>query len=194
MHHQTSRRSFLSSIAILSAGTAFGSANDFFSVGKTDLQQQWKSFYKQNRGSPFYQLQPGTETLISSCKGHIHKRGTLIYFSNEDILARPTWIYWGREKSKPDDVLISFFENSGQKEKIFTINRFELESMCALTAHENVANPLLTLKDTAPIYRDLQKEKSMKIMTRVREGRDVRIVVRYLKKEITIENKLIYNI
>jgi hypothetical protein len=196
-HKQNSRRSFISSVAILSAGAAFGSANDLFSAekSKTDIQQQWRFFYKQNGGNPFYMnLQFQTEPIVRSCKGHIHKTGTPVYFSNENILAQPTWIYWGREKSRPDDVLISFFDNN-QKKKIFTINRFELESMQALTSHKEPSNPLRALKETSPCRSNLERQdNNLKIMTKIRKGKDVWTVVKYLKKEITIENKLIYNI
>ncbi|MEO6673939.1 MAG: hypothetical protein ABIN93_10965 [Ginsengibacter sp.] len=195
-YRQTNRRSFISSIAILSAGAAFGSANNFFPAGKStvDLQGQWSSFWKQNGGNPFYEsFQFEGKSGIRCCKGHIHKTGRVIYFSNEDMLAQPTWVYWGREKSKPDDVIITFFENGQQKKKIFRINRFELESVHALTADKDITNLLKTLKAvrTGPLIDN--SENSLKISTIVRNGHDVRISVRHAKKQITIRNKLIYN-
>jgi hypothetical protein len=197
MKYQTSRRTFMSSIALLSAGAALGSANDFFLLGKIkgSLKQQWSSFWKQNGGSASYRsVQSEEKFLLPCCNGHIHKTGEIIYFSEFNMLAQPTWIYWGKEKSNPDDVVITFFENSHPAKKIFRINRFELETVCALSDDENIAHPLEILKQRATVYSDWQKaDNDLRITTSVSNGKNVRIVAKYSKKEITIENKLIYN-
>ena len=197
MNYQTSRRTFMSSIALLSAGAALGSANDFFLLGKIkeNLKLRWSSLWKKNGGSPSYgSFLSEEKSLLRCCKGHIHKKGELIYFSKLDMLAQPTWIYWGKERSNPDDVVITFFENSHPAKKILRINRFELETVCMLSADKNIADPLKILKERAPVHSDSQKvDNDLRITTSVSDGKNVRIVAKYSEKEITIENKLIYN-
>ena len=61
-------------------------------------------------------------------KGPCHKNGEIIYFSKENILAQPTWIYWKTNKSKPVDVVITLFEGNSLK-KITRLNRFEVDAL-----------------------------------------------------------------
>jgi hypothetical protein len=136
--YQNSRRNFLSSFAILSAGTAFKPAIKHLPGINTeeDLQKKWESFWKKSGGKKFYTLNDlKNRNIISDTKGHLYKNGETIYFSKENILAQPTWIFWGNDILKPADVIITLFENNSSLKKIARLNRFEADALYKLFSH-----------------------------------------------------------
>ena len=171
------RRNFLSSMAILSAGAAFGSVPDLLSPGKpkSDLQKQWVAFSKLSGGA-FYHSITGTEadTNTEPCKGHQYKKGKAIYFSKENLLAIPTWIFWENNSQKPSDVLITFFEKKdGRLQKAITYNRFEMEAI--YKAYEQL-NELSFIKNTAP--------ENLKVKTLIKERTQKQVIQYFKEKEI----------
>jgi hypothetical protein len=133
-NNQNSRRNFLSSLAILCAGTAVnGRSLSLFSSlhTKEDVEYKWNSFWKEFGGEVYNHMSElRTESIVNTpCKGHYHKAGKMIYFSKENILAQPTWIYWDDKKTKPSDVMITFFENNINFKKISSLNRFQMEAL-----------------------------------------------------------------
>ena len=155
INSQTSRRSFLSSLAILSAGTAFGSAIDIFSArsSKPDLRKQWYSFWKQHGGKELHEIiSLPDNAIINPCKGHFYKAGKVIYFPRANTLSQPLWIYWERENINPSDVVITFFKNDAGNEKILRINRFEFEAMTKLFSDINGKDSTQILNETMPFH------------------------------------------
>lgn len=134
---QHNRRNFLSSIAILSAGTLFGSGVKPFQLSgnnNVSLIEKWKSFCKSHGG---YVVNREIDFASNICsapvKGHHYKTGEMILFKGENILAQPTWTYWGNDQAEPSDVVITLFENNGDQKKITRLNRFELDALCKLS-------------------------------------------------------------
>jgi hypothetical protein len=195
---QTSRRSFLSSLAILSAGVAFGSAADFFpgEESRPDLQKQWNNFWKEHGGKPFLELiQLRDNAIIKPCNGHFYKPGKMIYFPHSNILAQPTWVFWGKEKTKPSDVIITFFKIDPGYEKILRINRFELEALCVLFSDKNEIGSMPILNETMPF--DACSENAgwkLKVKTSVNKWQNAQIFTTFSKDKIAIEKKLFYHI
>jgi hypothetical protein len=143
----TTRRSFLSSIGILSTGAAFGSTFKYLVVenNTTDLQQIWDTFRKQAGGEIFHHTaQSHAENFGRRCKGHRYQEGEIVYFSQQNVLAQPTWVYWDNKKGKPSDVLITFFENNHSHSRIIVLNRFEIETL-RLLSKENRSSELVSL-------------------------------------------------
>jgi hypothetical protein len=130
--YQNSRRNFLNNIAILSAGTAFKPATKYFPsiIEQEDLQKKWELFWKKSGGQKFYTFTDlQSQNNLFNTKGHLYKNGEIIYFSKENILAQPTWIYWGNSLSKPADVVITLFDNNSSLKKISRLNRFEIDAL-----------------------------------------------------------------
>jgi hypothetical protein len=128
---ENSRRNFISNIAILSAGIAFKPAISHLpSVNdKTDIKRKWELFWKRSGGQKinnFAELQK--DNGLAKTKGHVHKIGDIIYFSKENILAQPSWIYWENNTTVPVDVVITLFEKNSLK-KITRLNRFEADAL-----------------------------------------------------------------
>src|SRR5437868_12347823 len=108
---QYNRRNFLSSIAILSAGTALGSGIKYFTppgvAYLNDLQKKWMEFWKRSGGQVFHgMINHDIINYNKETKGHFYEYGQVIYFPAENILARPTWIFWNNS-AKPADVVIN---------------------------------------------------------------------------------------
>lgn len=128
----TSRRSFLSSLAILSAGVAFGSVTDLISgkSPKPDLQGQWDRFRISFGGGEYAGRIAADTYQTAACTGHYLQKGKMIYFSREGLLAQPEWIFWGNERQRPADMVVTFFEmNEVSFKKVKTYNRFEMEAV-----------------------------------------------------------------
>lgn len=133
---QYNRRNFLSCIAILSAGTALGSAvKPFYTKNKEEsLDKKWSAFWKNSGGHTFNELIDSKQhNSIIETKGHLYENGEIILFSKENILALPTWIYWGGDKTNPADVIITLFENNDSLKKITRLNRFEMGAVYKLS-------------------------------------------------------------
>ncbi|MGN7784242.1 twin-arginine translocation signal domain-containing protein [Niabella sp. 22666] len=132
---QASRRGFLSNLAILTAGVAIGSNTSGLFItqhkAKTDdLETMWASFCESRLASP-YLLPIENRREIEACKGHEHREGKAVYFSEEGMIAQPVWIYWGTNTQQPSDVIISFYQSGG---RINSINQYELKSLSEATA------------------------------------------------------------
>jgi hypothetical protein len=129
------RRNFLSSLAILSAGTAFGSSLKHFSAATSanDLQKEWTKFWKKSGGRVYYSLtgQDGGSNNKDT-KGHSYKYGEMIYFPKENFLAQPTWIFWNG-RTKAADVVITLFENNHLCTPVIRYNRYEMDALYRLS-------------------------------------------------------------
>ena len=125
---QAGRRSFLCNIGILATGVAFGGVNEnLFSVNKdgVSLEVEWKNFCKQNDAVPFTGLL-SKKRIIAPCKGHEHKEGKLVYFSKYHVIAQPVWIYWANDRNKSADVVVNFYNKTGN---VVTLNQYELKAL-----------------------------------------------------------------
>jgi hypothetical protein len=144
--NQHNRRNFLSCIAILSAGTAMGSAVKTFNRAGTKeeaLDKNWELFWKKSGGQIFKgKIDSKPLYLVNATSGHRHQNGEVIIFSIENLLAQPTWIYWGDDCANPKDVVITLFENSEAQKKITRLNRFEMDAVYRLSK-EHAADQLL---------------------------------------------------
>ncbi|RYZ46078.1 MAG: hypothetical protein EOO14_24990, partial [Chitinophagaceae bacterium] len=132
MHNsQSSRRSFLGSLAILSAGSVFGSFSRLVpEAPTTDLYREWKQFCRQNCGQLSLLALPGT--ALAPCKGHWYEVGEAIAFPLHNLLVQPTWVFWSEAKGKPADLVITLYENNRDKTKLGRLNRFEWEALMSL--------------------------------------------------------------
>jgi hypothetical protein len=188
---QTSRRVFLGSMAILSAGAAFGSVTKLFSVNDPaiDLKKQWEKFCSQNAGKQTLTAFANSEITINQCQGHTYKIGSPVYFNDQEMVAQPTWIYWGNDINKPADVVVTFYKNDDTQKKLFRINRFELEGLNALSEKEK--NTLMADLKKITTKHANKNEKTLEITTRIVQGRKAEIVATLPKKEISIKRNLI---
>ena len=181
------RRSFLSSMAILSVGAAFGSFPGVLSSGrqKADLQKQWAAFCKLSGGAA-YNSHAGSDAYntVETCKGHQYKTGQAIFFSKESIVAIPTWIFWKNDNRKPADLLITFFEQKDERlKKAITYNRYEME---AIYKTFEQLNQLSFIKSDTP--------EKIEVKTLISQ-RTLKQEIRYFReKEILFKNNFNYNI
>ena len=191
--HQNSRRSFIATMAILSAGAALQPPTSLLpGSGKNDLKQQWKSFCKDNNGMPGI-AQPLNPSIIPPCVGHFYKLGEVVYFACEGVLAQPTWVYWGKQKNIPDDLIISFY-NDEDKSKFFRINRFELEGLNALRKENNSLSTLNVLKKMAHTPPEIKNNKILlRVTTVVDRKQYAKSVATLSKHQIAFQSQLIYN-
>ena len=124
---QSSRRGFLTNLAVLTAGTVWGSAvSPFFSEshvvpGPESTWQAICTLYKSVPGK----LAIKEKKELQPCKGHTHEEGPLVYFPAEKISAQPVWIYWAGRK-RPSDLIVHFYK---QDDSIITLNQYELQSL-----------------------------------------------------------------
>jgi hypothetical protein len=191
---QTSRRSFLGSLAILSAGAAFGSVTNLISATPgDDLQQQWKQFCRLHGGRVATEALPEPASAPVPSKGHFFQHDAVIFFPDHNLLAQPTWVYWREEKTRPADVIITFYRNDEAKSKLCRLNRFELEALQALTATEEQKDGLALLKETAQ-RRSSSKQAPLVVRTSVRKGQQVHIFTKVLEKESLLKKQLIYHV
>ena len=181
------RRSFLSSMAILSAGAAFGSFPGVLSSGgqKADLQKQWAAFCKLSGGASYNSL-AGSDAhdTVETCEGHQYKTGQAVSFSRESIVAIPTWIFWKNDIRKPADMLITFFEQKdGRLKKAITYNRYE---MAAIYKTYEQLNELSFVKSASP--------EKLKVKTLIGKNKLKQEIRYFREKEILFKNNFNYNI
>lgn len=192
-----SRRNFLGTLAILTSGTVVaGSPLSLFqesSTGDTTLQKHWDALIK-NRGASGFLNITGT-TLphnFTPIDGLVSKMGNIVSFDKENMLAQPTWIYRGNNRNNPDDVVISFFENSYPYKKIKSINRFELKALVKLdtgNSDENILQALCNKK------QQTDNAKAMfSVKTRICKGKYTQDINLYRNNEIVFKEHLFYNI
>ena len=181
------RRNFLTSMAILSAGAAFGSFSDLFTSGKQkiEFQKKWETFCKLS-GGKFYDSFDGSNTYSNNeaCKGHQYKTGKAIFFNKENLIAIPTWIFWESDKRKPSDMLITFFEKkNGGLEKTITYNRYEMEAI--YKTYEKL-NELSFVKSATP--------EKFKMKTLIAKHKIKQEIGYFRGKEILFRNNFNYTI
>ncbi len=135
-----SRRNFLTTLALLSSGTVLaGAPAGLFDTGKAgnaSLKKSWATLVKNYGASGLVDFTNGVAHTLEPVKGHSHQAGETVSFSTQNLLAQPTWIFWDKNSSHPDDMLVHFFENSYPYKKVKSINRFELLALVQLTSEE----------------------------------------------------------
>ena len=181
------RRNFLSSMAMLSAGAVFVSfpAVLFSDRQKADLQKQWAAFCNLSGGASYSSFTDSDARIIDeACKGHQYKSGQAILFSKESIVATPTWIFWENDNRKPADMLITFFERKdGGLEKAITYNRFEMEAI--YKTYEQL-NELSFIRNDTP--------ERIKVKTLISKRKLKQEIGYFRNKEILFKNNFNYNI
>lgn len=186
-----SRRSFLSSLAILSAGTAFGSVTNFFQEPEESLRHQWKQFCLLSGAQPYPIFTPKPGQFIQPCKGHFHTTGKSVLFANSKLVAVPTWVSWGNEKSNPDDLIITFVDK-GSLQKIGSINRFELTAL--LTDAALKSDQLTLIRDITRKNIDKEIKPANQVKTHVHKGGVSRIEMNIAGNKTFIKRTIIYNV
>lgn len=195
LNNQNSRRKFLGSLAILTAGTAFGSATKFFpdSASTDDLETQWKQFCRQHGGQNA-SLQTAIEPPLPNT-GHWHEEGKMVYFSKHNLLAQPTWVYWSEDKRKPADVIITFYDSGNSDKKLFRLNRFEWEAFRQVSTSEEEQDVFALMKETCSPRSGSKKTRSAHALNvGVKRGKQVSITAKLSSREISIRKQFNYSV
>jgi len=189
---QYNRRNFLSSIAVLSAGTAFGSAIQHFSQARAtnDLQTNWAAFWKKLGGRAYNMANLKSSIDRKETKGHYYKYGDFIYFSKENILAQPTWIFWN-QSTKPADVVVTLFKNNHSSDKIISLNRYEMDALYRLSK-EPGSEQLLTasFNNSKPIASSLV---IINTKTIIKKNSQIQDITYYKGQALVFEDKIIHH-
>lgn len=195
INSQSSRRNFLGSLAILSAGSAFGSLTRLVpETPSPDLLREWKQFCRQNGGQLSSLVLPDI-TTFAPCKGHWYETGEIIAFPQHNLLAQPTWVYWSEEKTKPADVIITLYKNDAAKTKLARLNRFEWEALQSLPADSEPQDVVALMKKACTPYTSAkQRNKSVSLKVTVHKGRNINISTRLNQKEVIINKQFLYSI
>lgn len=193
-----SRRNFLSTLAILTSGTVVaGSPLSLFDKngtgGDTTLQKNWDELLKNSSASVFLNMTGITlPHNFAAINGLESKMGDIVSFDKENMLAQPIWIYWGNNRRTPDDVVISFFENSYPYKKIKSINRFELKALVKpeiVNADENTLQAMCNKKQ-----QDGNTKAALSVQTRILKGKHAQDIKLYSNNKIVLNQQLFYNI
>jgi len=190
---QYNRRNFLSSLAILSVGTAFGSKLNHFTpaIAANDLQKKWRAFWKKSGGSVFYSL-ADLNSLYNQkrTKGHRYKYGEIIYFAKENILAQPTWIFWSND-NKPADVVVTLFENNHSFKKIIRLNRYEMDALYRLAEGPNPEQlPVASFNNDISIENASMVIKTNPNIKKISQIQDISY---YKERGLVFHKKFIYH-
>jgi len=192
---QHNRRNFLSSLAILSAGTALGSAVQSFnpSIKEERLDKKWTSSWKKAGGKIFNSgIDLKQEQWKIDTKGHFCHLGEVIYFSKENIFAQATWIYWGNDQTNPADVVITLFENKEGFKKITRLNRFELDALHKLS-NEFSYDALLLLQHNKTNTGEDNRTCYIQNKTIISKKLQTQQVSYYKERALVFHKKFIYN-
>ncbi len=193
MHNsQSSRRSFLGSLAILSAGSVFGSFSRLVpEAPTTDLYREWKQFCRQNGGQLSLLALPGT--ALAPCKGHWYEVGEAIAFPLHNLLVQPTWVFWSEAKGKPADLVITLYENNAAKTKLGRLNRFEWEALMSLPEGVESRDVIGLMKKAGQSTRtNSSAAAGLKVV--VRKGRQVRITANLDQNYFTVNKQFSYSV
>lgn len=195
INSQSSRRNFLGSLAILSAGSVFGSVTRLVpETPAPDLYVAWKQFCRQNGGQSCNLALPGAAAL-APCKGHWYETGETIAFPQHNLLAQPTWVYWSEEKTKPADVIITLYKNDAAKTKLARLNRFEWEALQSLPAASEPRDVVALMKEACSHHASAkQKNASVSLKVTVRKGRNINISARLYQQDVTINKQFLYSV
>ncbi|MGE9311479.1 hypothetical protein ACLOAU_07530 [Niabella sp. CJ426] len=143
---QASRRGFLGSLAILTAGVALGSnATGLFTHNNlvSDLKKNWEDFCRQQSAKTYSGVLKAKREIVA-CQGHEPREGQLVYFPGDNIVAQPIWIYWATNKNKPSDVIINFYK---EDVAVGTLNQFEMKALCETKDEANCLMAFLQLNN-----------------------------------------------
>lgn len=192
---QSSRRNFLGSLAILSAGSVFGSVTRYVPEAQaTDLYREWKQFCRQNSGQSYRLALPAAATL-ATCKGHWYETGEAIAFPRHNLLAQPTWMFWSETKNKPADMVITLYENNGDKPRLGRLNRFEWEALLSLPEDGEPHDVIALMKEACkPATTTKKSNVAAAMKVAVRKGRNVSITARLHQKHVTVNKQFLYSI
>jgi hypothetical protein len=188
------RRNFLSSIAILSAGTAFSPAIKYFSIAATgnDLQKKWTAFWKLSGGRIYNLANLNNSNNGKETKGHHHKCGEIIYFPQENILAQPTWIFWKNDLTKPADVIITLFENNFSFKRILCFNRYEMDALYLISKEPDSKQLLLAdFNNKKPVTS--ASTGIIKIKTDIKKNSQIQDISYYKGQLLIFEDKIIHH-
>ncbi len=186
-----SRRNFLSTLAILSSGTVLaGSPLNIWGkdTKAASLEDSWALLVKKYGASTFVNFAGGNSLPeMLPVTGQLNKTGGITRFEKEQILAQPTWIFWSNNRSEPDDVVVTFFEDSYPYKKIQSINRFELQALVQLPAH----------KDRLPALRNkgaAGATDGLVVTTSIKRKKAVQDVQLFANKNIVFTQQFLYNV
>ena len=191
-----SRRNFLGIMAILTSGSVVAGSplcllNDEAGAGSAvSLQQQWALFLA---GHPTTSFNNSTgiklPTGLLPLTGQRNVAGDVVHLVKENILAQPTWIYWG-DHQQPDDIIISFFENKFPYKKIRNIDRYELAAIGKLAgAHEDKK-----MLQSLFVKSSHSGQPRLFINTRIKKYSKVQDIVMYHNNDIVLKDQLFYNV
>ena len=188
------RRNFLSSIAILSIGTTFGSGIKHFSPADAayDLEKKWRAFWKKSGGQVFHNLTDlDGNNKSKGIKGHRYKYGETIYFPKENILAQPTWIFWKNNLTKPADVIVTLFENNHSFKKILRLNRYEIDACYRLSKEPDSEQLLLSCANNRKEIAG--SSTGIKTKTSIKKNSQIQVITCYKGRLLVYEDKLIHH-
>lgn len=195
--NQHSRRNFLSCLAILSAGTAFGSVVsplDLTNKKEDTLEKNWDLFWKSAGGQVFTEkITSAFPQLLPCTSGHHFENGDIILLKKYDVLAQPTWIFWGDDKKNPKDVVITVFENTEAKKKITRLNRFEMDAIYKLSQHFTDDQLLLTSHSaTKPL--NASTNTFIQNKTSINRHSNTQLLSYFKEQSLVFHKKIIYNV
>ena len=193
-----SRRSFLANAAILTAGFAIASPAQLLANTATteNIKQRWTSFCQLQQGIRWQKnIQLKDDAVARIAKGQLYNTGEIVHFEEADVIARPLWIYWSEKKAIPDDVIITFFSNKETPEKLFRLNRFELEGLLKLAKQQDRTDFVAFLKEDHQnrLATNNNSQSTLVVKTRVSTKQTIRIDSSFAQQVSTIEKKLNYN-
>jgi hypothetical protein len=191
--YSNGRRNFLNNIVVLSAGTVFKPAIKHLPsiYEREDLQKKWESFWRKYGGKKYFALTNLQKNTVSfKTKGHEYKDGEVIYFSKENILAQPTWVYWENNTSKPSDVVITLFERKTFK-KITRLNCYEADALYKVSKDHHEDNLLAACCNTLkPPNSSVLFLKNKMAITK---NSKVQLLSYYKNQELILNKKFIYH-
>lgn len=189
----TSRRNFLSSIALLSAGTAFGSVSSFLQTKEDNIEELWKKLCKISNAEIIHVSAPqNLAEFFIPCKGHYYRTGQPVLFAEDRLVAIPNWISWGKEKARPDDVIINFLRKDSLQ-KVGSINFFELAAIVS-SLSDLERNPISFIKEVLVKKKEDKNQSIWKIKTNIHRDRDPKIQITIAGKQSIINRSFIYNV
>lgn len=185
-----SRRNFLSTLAILSSGSLLaGSPLNVFGAHSStiSLEENWDLLLKNYGATHLLDLPGCVSVSMQALPGQLNQVGNLVSFGKEQLLAQPTWIFWGNNRNQPNDVVITFFEDKYPYKKIKSINRFELQALIQLPAHKV---PLLAICNS----KKVEGKDGLLVKTRITRKKAVQDVQLFSNANIILRQQFFYNV
>ena len=186
----TSRRFFLSNVAVLSAGMAIGRVKALAlpagAHSQPSMQQEWEQFRNNNGGQIVSESALPLKKRITPCKGHEHKTGESVYFPKAGIYAQPVWIYWLCDASRPSDMVIHFYKKDGTT---ICINRYELAALSGAGKDTEAHTP-----DPLDIVFMTDENRQRRLFARTIVGNKKIAVYAHGCNRLTATPKIIYNV